>query len=354
MNPRSGGPRSFNTVKRSNRQERLKRRRQGRIILLAICAVLLLLAVSGLVLLICNIATAIGNKKQTPTLPNGDNTQVSTITYAPVSLPFGDTQTGDLIVVNKSHVYTFPTVRPENMDADTKLAYDVTSYRQPVGSAKPYLFNPIEDTFLLQPKAAAALNTMLTAYYTQTGISSITVFDTYRSAEDQQKLNSSTLAGYSEHHTALLVRLRERSANSTYADLNAKNHPWIYEHCHEYGFIQRYPASKEAQTGISNYEECFRYVGVAHATYMKQNNLCLEEYLELLRKNHTSTLGTDGAHLLIDTNKDGKNDFEVYYVPAGTGAIALTSVPVPTNYAYTVSGDNMGGFIVTVDLNTAK
>ena len=37
---------------------------------------------------------------------------------------------------------------------------------------------------------------------------------------------------------------------------------------------------------------------------------------------------------------------------AGTLYGALTTLPLPTNFAYTVSGDNIGGFIVTVDLNT--
>ena len=350
---RSSGPRSFNTVKRSNRQARLKRRQQGRIVLLAICAALLLLAVSGLGLLIGNVAVALRGRAQTPTPPTGNGTDPTpTLTYSQVSLPYADIRTGELIVVNKNYVYTFPATRLENLDADSKLAYDLTQYRQSMGGVNPYYLN-LTKTLLMQPKAAQALNAMLTQYYTLSGDPTVTVFDAYRSAEDQQ--GSGSLApGYSEHHTALNVRLRVLASNKTYADLNANTHPWIYEHCHEYGFIQRYPANKVGQTQIENYGECFRYVGVAHATYIKQNNLCLEEYVKLLRDNHTSALGTDGKHLPIDTNGDGAADYEVYYVPASTGAIALTSVPGPTDHAYTVSGDNIGGFIVTVHLNTAK
>ena len=41
--------------------------------------------------------------------------------------------------------------------------------------------------------------------------------------------------------------------------------------------------------------------------------------------------------------------YEIYYVPM-TGD--STTVSVPKNYKYTISGDNVGGFIVTVDLNS--
>ena len=78
----------------------------------------------------------------------------------------------------------------------------------------------------------------------------------------------------------------------------------------------------------------------------------VEDAVELLRTNHTSTTGSDGAHLKIDTNGDGSADYEVYYVPANNQPGVLTTLPLPTNFAYTVSGDNIGGFIVTVDLNT--
>ena len=117
-----------------------------------------------------------------------------------------------------------------------------------------------------------------------------------------------------------------------------------------YGFVQRYPASKTGLTGISGYEECLRYVGVAHAAYMTKNNLCLEEYVELIRKNHVSAEGTDGKHLLVDTDGDGTANYAVYYVPKNESS-DLTTIPVPVGVPYAVSGDNVGGFIVTVTLN---
>ena len=55
MNNRSAGPRSFNTLQRSNRLARLKRLQEARILLLAICALILVLALTGLVFLFCQI-----------------------------------------------------------------------------------------------------------------------------------------------------------------------------------------------------------------------------------------------------------------------------------------------------------
>ena len=96
------------------------------------------------------------------------------------------------------------------------------------------------------------------------------------------------------------------------------------------------------KTYVSDYEYCIRYVGIPHATYMAQNDLCLEEYVALLRSSYT------GSNHLSITGGDGKS-YEVYYVNAS--AESVTSLEVPQNYAFTISGDNVSGFIVTIDLS---
>lgn len=50
-----------------------------------------------------------------------------------------------------------------------------------------------------------------------------------------------------------------------------------------YGFILRYPAGKEAVTGIAHEPWHFRYVGAPHAARMAAAGLCLEEYAEAAR-----------------------------------------------------------------------
>ena len=58
---------------------------------------------------------------------------------------------------------------------------------------------------------------------------------------------------------------------------------WLANNAHKYGFVMRYPDAKSDITGVSGYESAYRYVGVAHATYMYNNNLCLEEYVSYLK-----------------------------------------------------------------------
>ena len=348
MNNRSNGSVSFNTIKRSHRAERSQRNRQGRVVLLAICAVLLLLALTGLVFLVVHIAHVAGGEKQplpNDPVPNGTQS-TGNILYTSVAMEFGETQTGDLILVNKTHAYTFPDTRLENLNGIDKQPYIMNNYRVPSGSQLPYML-ALDKELIIQPHAAQALNSMLVSYYQTTGDNSLTVREIYRT--EAQQNSSSVPAGYSDHHTALLVCLKVLSS-STYKDLNEIEQSWVFENCHKFGFIQRYPSAWSGLTEVDGYPEAFRYVGVAHATYIKKNQLCLEKYLELLRTNHTSLNGTDGKHLSVDTDGNGTADYEIYYVPANSEQGALTAVPVPSNFAYSISGDNCGGFIVTVDL----
>lgn len=339
MSHRNNAPLSFNTRKQSHRKDRLHRMQQGRMTLLALCAVVLLLAVTGLIFLICHIAVSVQNRPD-----QDENTPPDAqIKYELVSRSYSEIYLGDLIVVNNSHIYTFPTVSMEN----------VTNYRERVDGTLPYLIPNIKDPPQMQSEAAQQLSAMLTQYYQLSGDNSLVVYDAYRTQEEQADGNYSVAAGYSEHHTGLLVALSVETTSSEPLDPD-NTHEWIYDNCQNYGFIQRYPSGKTGITGVGNYTEAFRYVGIPHATYMSANGLCLEEYVELLRNNHTSANGTDGAHLRIDVNGDGNTDYEVYYVPGNNQPNALTTVPVPQNFGYTISGDNIGGFIVTVDLNAPK
>lgn len=338
MSHRNNAPLSFNTRKQSHRKDRMRRMQQGRMTLLALCAVVLLLALTGLIFLICHIAVSVRGQSDPGgnTPPDGSSSQV---VYELVTRPYDDIYLGNLVVVNNDHICTFPSVS----------LTEVTAYRERVDGVLPYVIPNINHPPRMQAEAAEQLNAMLTQFYRLSGDDSLVVYDAYRTQEEQADGNYSVKPGYSEHHTGLLAAL---SGSTTSSELDAAAYSWIYSNCQSYGYIPRYPAAKAALTGVSNYTEAFRYVGLPHAVYITANQLCLEEYVELLRTNHTSTTGSDGAHLKIDTNGDGSADYEAYYVPANNQPGALTTLPLPTNFAYTVSGDNIGGFIVTVDLNT--
>ena len=120
--------------------------------------------------------------------------------------------------------------------------------------------------------------------------------ESFRSAERQQQILDKYIAGYeaqgmshaaaeekaltlvavpgtSEHQLGLALDLIAEYGES------AAVWSWLRENCQRYGFILRYPADKEAITGISYEPWHFRYVGAAAAGEIMERGLCLEEYL---------------------------------------------------------------------------
>ena len=100
------------------------------------------------------------------------------------------------------------------------------------------------------------------------------------------------LPNASEHITGLAVditstALANQEGNSgLFPDL--ENYPeglWLKENAPKFGFVLRYPKAKEAITGINFEPWHFRYVGIANAMYMTENNLTLEEYIAILKQN---------------------------------------------------------------------
>ena len=147
--------------------------------------------------------------------------------------------------------------------------------------------------------------------------------------------------GYSEHQTgySLDLNFNREAINGIDYDGNGI-YSWINSNCDNYGFVVRYAQGKEEVTGFIYEPWHFRYVGLPHSSYMTKKGLVLEEYLDKL-KGYSSK-----SPLLI---KDvGEKDWLVYYV-SDSGDYE-TEIPVPENKEYQISGDNYGGFIVTVEL----
>jgi hypothetical protein len=125
---------------------------------------------------------------------------------------------------------------------------------------------------------------------------------------------------------------------------------WLNANAYKFGFVVRYPENKSEITGVSNYTHAFRYVGVSHATFMKEHDLCLEEYIAYLKENtsHKTALTIKAA--------DGVT-YSVYYKTIkNVGDIVKVPVLTPNpdgsqKYSYTVSGTNEGGVVVTVKLS---
>ena len=184
--------------------------------------------------------------------------------------------------------------------------------------------------------------------------------DAYRSAEAQQATIDEYLelygqayvnqyvapVGMSEHHTALVadisfIDLPAGTVMATTSAEAAAHYAWVLENCRKYGLILRYTVEKEAITGYSAESWHFRYVGRPHADYIAAHALALEEYLDLLK--------TTSYEQRLSIELDDGGRYSVYYVAATNGG---TRLPVPESKSYTLSGNNVDGFIVTVDENS--
>ena len=93
--------------------------------------------------------------------------------------------------------------------------------------------------------------------------------------------------GSSDHQTGLGCDVVPKSWRDKAMNSKMAKEPecvWMAEHCQEFGFILRYPEDKQDITEI-NYEPWhMRYVGIPAATYIMENGLCLEEFVEQLQQ----------------------------------------------------------------------
>lgn len=242
-----------------------------------------------------------------------------------------DTKTGTLVLVNKDTAYELPkSVTLVNL-------FEVSHDNFSLASASEQL----------EEEAYQALNRMCSAYAERSGYCPLMITSGYRDKEQQQKyyddyiVNESDkayveLPGYSDHHTGLGfdVKLYDKDgASYSYGRYATERAAWLVENHKYYGFIMRYPANKSSFTGIGGESNHFRYVGLPHSVYITENNICLEEYLTLI-KNYTYE-----KPLKITSDRD---EYAVWY--------CADTIFVPSDKDFTVSGDNLGGFIVSVKL----
>lgn len=90
-------------------------------------------------------------------------------------------------------------------------------------------------------------------------------------------------AGCSEHQTGLCCDITDvYRATKKWQDVEpTATYQYMVQHCHEYGFILRFPNGKGDITGVMYEPWHYRYVGVEAATYIMENDLTLEEFHQL-------------------------------------------------------------------------
>ena len=326
MGNKATQPRSFNTIRRSQTKVRAQRRQTQRVVLLAMFATVALILVALLVLGGFAIVNAIIDARPAPDNNDNNTPSPNEIQFIQTTKSASSVHEGMLLLVNPQNEYKF-------LESAEKSLVHIDDYRVRAADGK-FCYQLSSQQYKLQAGAIDSLNAMMLKNYEMTG-DIIKITDAYRTLQAQA--DKEIAPGYSDHHSGYCFSIRDNSDSS----LLESDH-WIYQNCHKYGFVVRYPEGKESWTGVyEEYTYCLRYVGVAHATYMYENDLCLEEYLDLLKNSYSSA-----ATRLTISAADGF-DYDVYYVKASDSEV--TTIDVPTSdFTYTVSGDNRSGFIVTV------
>ena len=139
-----------------------------------------------------------------------------------------------------------------------------------------------------------------------------TLYDNYVSRDGQAAADRySARPGYSEHQTGLVFDLTDKSGNLL-EDSRASQ--WLKDNAHNYGFIVRFQAGKEASTGYMPEAWHIRYVG-KEAKDIHDSGLSLEEYF-----------GIEGG------------DYAASSKPAESKSTTTGAINLPATGTYTFTG----------------
>lgn len=241
--------------------------------------------------------------------------------YSQITVNTKDKFYGDLILVNNSHQY-FSTGEE-----------DLVSILEMNDETGRDFFTAVDYSYTILRPVYEPMAKMIEDFYNLYFNDTLMIYGSFRTTEFQQQLYDADLAetgsetstrvakpGYSEHETGYAFDFTE-TVNGDYDGTG--DFAWINDNCYKYGFIVRYTEAKESITEIRNEPWHFRYVGIPHAYYITKNDLCLEEYIDLVREHPY-----DGTHLEF-TDDNGKN-YEVYFYASDDGS-DTTLLPVPAD-----------------------
>lgn len=299
-----------------------------------ILAILLIVVILLVIIVVRNSIKDDTNDKTTTT-----TTQVTTTlpqNFTTIEMTQEDIHSGELVLINGSHYYE----------------YDSKQGLQNLYEVKTSSYYLVNTNVRVNKNIWPEINAMFDDFYAATGKRTINIIGAFRSHTDQMHLFNSAVEnygseaealkhvqkpGYSEHESGLSIDLQiwDSEKEVVYSFTGEGEYKWLVDNAYKYGFIQRYPEGKTSITGVSTELNHFRYIGIAHATAMKKNNAsCFETYIEFL---HNYTF--EGDHLHVECDNGEK--YEIYFSDSLT-------VYVPTDREYTISGNNVDGFIVTI------
>lgn len=293
-----------------------KRKRLGAL-LISITAALLVVAL--LVLAVFGIVGAIKNRGEEEVVEEtGDKIPkgYTTTTFGP-----DQTYNGPLLLLDASHPYRGNALK---VFSESGSVYRATS---PEGESL-YSVNGMKDIGFTE-ETINAFNQMMVAFYQAKSTEGYVAGTLWIQNPASMSLNDSTKAMLSAGYGIILTDGRDTAA--TIYDAETKKgkgvYAWLYENAAQYGFIQASTAEGE--------ENIFRYVGLVHAKYMVDKNLSVADYLAKLSKE-------TGPGDTLKYKVDGVS-YEIYYIAPTFPHL------IPEKGHHTVSGDNAGGYIITVN-----
>lgn len=327
-----------------NSRRRNYRVRYDRIIFVVIMLVVFILILSSCI-------SSCGKKKngkdptnpledQLETLPGGAPaipvTTESSVTsgYSTLNKDSDSIHYGDLVLINSVNPCKYDY---EAIANGTSAAVNFVTIKSVLDTKEHKHYTAADWEVGLDRTAALAMDAWFEAFYQETGNTDIRM-----------------IKGYTSDSGDLDFRSGRTLTMGVYPDSGSSNfykpegiYAWLDEHAAEYGFIQRYPDGKESffdDTITSRTSATYRYVGVAAATYMRANELCLEEFLDEVKSYSIDSM-------LRVTSGDAM--YGMYYIPANSTS-SSTSFAVPgEDSSYVISGNNYDGFIIIVALNEA-
>jgi D-alanyl-D-alanine carboxypeptidase len=101
------------------------------------------------------------------------------------------------------------------------------------------------------------------------------IYNNYVARDGQAVADTySARPGYSEHQTGLAIDVNQIDDSF----IGTPEAIWLENHCHEFGFILRYPQGKQSITGYQYESWHIRYVGTDLSYAIHNSGLTLEEY----------------------------------------------------------------------------
>lgn len=191
-------------------------------------------------------------------------------------IPYELLKTSDyLVLVNRENLLSEDYVPEDLVDdlACRKVSYDKIQMRETAANALAVMFDAAkEDGITLYAHSGyRSYRTQKTIYYNRLQSNN---------GKDDGVVQ---YPGASEHQTGLTIDIINKAGigkRFTNAFAETKEGKWVAEHCWDYGFIIRYQEEKKEITQIEPESWHLRYVGVQVAQYMRERNLCLEEFTE--------------------------------------------------------------------------